>query len=249
MSNLDRTKQYMVLNYNASQVFVHTRDADYAIPAGSKDAPVEWPMDINEITYINNTTPFFKTGMLLFEEEYEADIYEALRIRDWRDILRIDDIDDIILNPTVEKLERVIRITAPLYFNRIYARYIYLKNLGRPISGKVEQVMKLRYDEFQKNVINSKIQIGAVDNPLLRQAETDSQIKALQEQIAQLTALLTAPQLTAEHPSESVALEDRTIQAAHNPVINVDDAPEPEAKSAARKPKTNTKKGTPKQGA
>lgn len=204
MNTIDRNTEYTVLNKNASAIFVKTRDADYAIPAGSEDAPVEWPMLFSEISYLNNTTPFFKIGLLTFEPDQEEALYDALHIRDWRSILRTDEIDDLILHPTTDGLEKVIRIQHAAYFNRVYARYIYLKNHGRAISGSVEKAMKMRLDEFQRGILVSKIQIGSVDVAAKQQAETDKRIADMQAQIEQLQAMLADRDTAPVKPKENV---------------------------------------------
>lgn len=190
MSTLDRTTEYMVRNYTKSPVAISTRDTRYLIPGGTLEAPAEFPMTLNELTYVNSISDIFKIGILFFDEEHEAEIYDVLRIRDWANILHIDEIDDIILNPTTEKLERVIAIQNQMYFERVYGEYIALKNAGRPISGSVEQVMKLRKKEFQKGTIRSEIKVK-VSEPTVAQIDAQNdKIAEMEAKIAQLTALL-----------------------------------------------------------
>ena len=189
-----RTDQYVVRNYLSSPVAITTRDAHYLIPGGTRNAPAEFPLTMTELTYLNSTSNVFKTGVLFFDPEDEEEVYEALRIGDWRDILRPDEIDDIILHPTTAKLERVLAIENAMYFDRIYGAYVSLKNTGHPIAGSVEQVMRLRKREFHKGIVHSEIKVSPVADAEQRQAETDDKIRALQEQIAALTQLLAAQQ-------------------------------------------------------
>ena len=161
---------------------------------------------------------------MFFEPDYEADLYEELRIRDWEDILRPSDIEDTILNPTTQKLHRVISIISPMYFERIYGAYIGLKNAGQPISGSVEQVMKLRKSEFKKGKIRSEIQITTPEPTAKQLDDQNDKIAALQKQVEQLTALL----------AQQVAPVSATVETAD----------EPEKKVVRRAAKKLTKENT-----
>jgi hypothetical protein len=97
-----------------------------------------------------------------------------------------------------------------MYFERVYGEYVGLRNAGHPISSSVEQVVKLRRDEFRKGIIRSAIKVGRVDDTAKRQAETDDKISELQDQIASLKALLA--QQTAE--SSPAADAEKTPKAA-----------------------------------
>ena len=210
MSVLDRNTEYTVRNYTGSPVAVSTRTGSYLIPGGSRDNPVEFPMTLAELAYVNSVSNVFKIGMLFFDEQFESDLYESLKIRDWHDILRLDEIDDIILHPTTEKLERIIKIQNPTYFERIYGEYIGLKNAGMPISGSVDQVMKLRKNEFRKGSVRSEIKVRTVEPSADQINAQNDKIAEMQKQIEQLTALLAQQQ---------AAPATATAEAADKPAV------------------------------
>lgn len=193
---LDKQKTYMVLNYNTSPVAIKTRSYNELIPAGNDEVPNGIPLTIDEIIYINSTSKVFKIGMLWFEEEYEAEIYEELRIKDWRSILRNQEIYDIIMKPTVEQLERVLAIEDPMYFGRVYGAYVGLKNAGADVSKKVSDVMTMRYKELSNHKRKTEIKIRpkVAEQPAESEAvkAMQAQIEAMQKMIEQLSAAAAA---------------------------------------------------------
>lgn len=177
---------YMVLNYNASPVSVSTRYSSVLVPAGDDHAPGGVPMSLDEIIYANNTGKAFKCGLLTFEAEYADEIYKELRIDGWRDILTNSDIYDIILNPTIEGLERVIAIEEPLYFDRIYGAYIGLRNAGADITTKVSDILKVRRKELRGNKRKSAIELRASE----AQAATEDTYEDLQKKINDMQTMI-----------------------------------------------------------
>ena len=234
---LDRNREYMVLNYNLSPIAIATRDTQYLIQAGTRKDPVQFPMTLGEIIYVNSTSDVFKIGMLFFEPAEQEAIYKELRIGDWENILRADEIDDIILHPTTETLQKLISIQNHMYYDRVYAEYVMLKNSGCAISSAVEQVIRTRRAELRKGVAVSEIKISAIDDSAKRQAETEAQVKSLQDEIAELKALLKQ---TAAQPAQEASAA-KTDDAAPKPAAK-NAAQKPAAKSAASKAAKGTKK-------
>ena len=189
MSKLNSNDTYLIFNYNPSAVAVSTKDTSYLIPGGSSDSPATVSFTLNEIRFINNGSRVFKIGALLFDPEIEEAMYEELHIGNWRDILRDADIEKIILEPTVEGLERILAITDKMYFERVYGIYIGLKNSGVPISGKVEGLMKERRKELSRGKARTQISVRKVEP---ENVATAAQIQDLQAQLEELKKLLAA---------------------------------------------------------
>lgn len=160
----DKTKSYMILNYDTSPIAVSTRTGSVLIPAGSDNIPSGIPFSFDDILYINMTTSAFKTGQLWFEPEFENEMYKELRILNSDDIMTNQEIEDIIINPTVEKLERLLAIDDANYFNRCYGVYIGLRNEGVSMSGKIQDIMASRREEFRRNRRKTGIKIRHVDD-------------------------------------------------------------------------------------
>lgn len=185
---LDKTKTYLVLNYDKSPICITTRTYGETIPPGNDLSPAVLPLTIDEIIYINTTTNVFKIGKLFFEKEYEEEIYEELRIHNWKDILRNEDIYDIILNPTVDKLERILEIDNQMYFDRVYSAYIGFRNDGVNISSNVENVIKARHKELKNHKRKTEIKVKPkeIEKPVV----DDNRVADLEAQLAEMKAMM-----------------------------------------------------------
>ena len=190
---LDKNKTYLVLNYNGSPVAVSTRHESYIIPGGSSESPSSMPLSVDEIVQINSNSNIFKMGLLWFEEEFQEDLYEECRIRNWKDILTDSEIEDIILHPTLEKLERLLSIENEQYFERCYGIYIGLKNSNYSIKQNVENVMltrrkELRNRKYKSGILLTKKEAPAVSEELLK--ETQEQNAKLTHEVDELKAMV-----------------------------------------------------------
>lgn len=228
---LSNKKTYKVLNYCSSPIAVSCRNENVLIAGGTSDNPGCWNFDIDEIIQINNTSRVFKIGLLWFEPEFEEDIYNELKIHDYKNILRNEEIEDIILNPTAESMEKLISTTDQMLYSRIYGIFMGLRNAGFNISSKVDDVMRRRYREFQNHKTSTEIKFATPDLP-----KKSKEIESLEARIAQLEALLTAN--TQPQPEPEVAK-----------VFTADAVPESDVeppKPAETKPKTTRKAKTTK---
>lgn len=183
---IDKNKTYLVLNKNSSPIVVDTRYDGYVIPAGSENEPSSLPFSADEISQINSKAPVFKVGLLWFEPEFQKELYEEVcHIRDWQDILSDADIEDAIVHPTIEKLNRILAIQNPMYFERCYGIYMGLRNANCALQRNVITVMNLRYKEmrhkkFDTGIKLTKSMINEPDNCNFE--ETKRQLKQMQEE-------------------------------------------------------------------
>lgn len=228
-------KDYLVLNKTPSAVAVSTRDGSHLIPGGTTDEPGTLPFTITEIQQINANSPVFKIGVLWFEDEYADDIYTVLRIREPEKILTDEVIDDIIMNPSAERLQMLVDITNAMYFERVYGRYVGLKNLGCPISQTVANLIVTRHSELRKNKLKTSITINATKKeettPKLED-KTNEALKQEVEALKQMVAKLLTLQATAEGVKAEPAEKDMTDENVQK------------TSSAQKKP--SSRKATPK---
>lgn len=199
--SLDRSRNYLVLNYNSSPVVIETRYESTVIPGGTREEPSSLPLSIDEILQVNNNSPFFKCGILFFEEEFAEELYNECRIKNWQSILTDEQIEDIILHPTIESLQIIVDIQTEVYFERCYGIYIGLMNANYSVPANVVKLMKIRRGEFRRKKYKSEISLTPKDvapsvsseelNETKAQVnELTATVKAQQEQIAQLLAAL-----------------------------------------------------------
>lgn len=188
-------KAINVLNYNDNVVIVSTRDAGYSISHANNDSPSILPLTFDEIAFINSNSEVFRTGILRFQEDLEEEIYEELKITNWKDILTNKDIEEIILNPTIKGLKSIIKIQNTANFDRVKGIFTGLKNENvHDISMRVEKIIKARDAELRRGVRNTEIQIQAKDTKREVAYDEVNELKeqnsALQEQMLEMQNMI-----------------------------------------------------------
>lgn len=189
MAQLSKNKNYLVFNYSSSPIAVATRDQSYLINGSVDGQPGFIPLTLDEIYFINNNSKAFRNGYLFFEPEFEEDIYNELRIKDWQRILRDDVIEETLLSPSPDSFQRLIDITDPALFERVYGVFMGLKNSGAPVIGPVENALVVRRNELARGKTRSQISVKETAPKM--DVESEKKIAALEEQIARLTAMMS----------------------------------------------------------
>ena len=225
MSKID-LQNITVLNYNENEVFVDSSKEHYKFNA-SRDGvtPTMQNIPISELQYICSNTDVIVTGWLTFDEDEKDEIYTALRLPNWREILTNEDISNILTNPTMEGLQRIIDITNLTYFDRVRIVMFRLLNDGVDISSKVKNVVDRRYEELQKRqrvssiILNPRIGEKKVSNEQVQ--ELSEQNAKLQEQLDEMKKMMaqfmSAQNIsTTEKESEKV-MEEITKKKAGRP--------------------------------
>lgn len=194
MSKID-LQNITVLNYNENEVFVDSSKEHYKFNA-SRDGvtPTMQNIPISELQYICSNTDVIVTGWLTFDDDEKDEIYTALRLPNWREILTNEDISNILTNPTMEGLQRIIDITNLTYFDRVRIVMFRLLNDGVDISSKVKNVVDRRYEELQKRqrissiILNPRIEEKKVSNEQVQ--ELSEQNAKLQEQLDEMKKMM-----------------------------------------------------------
>ena len=226
MSKID-LQNITVLNYNENEVFVDSSKEHYKFNA-SRDGvtPTMQNIPISELQYICSNTDVIVTGWLTFDEDDKDEIYTALRLPNWREILTNEDISNILTNPTMEGLQRIIDITNLTYFDRVRIVMFRLLNDGVDISSKVKNVVDRRYEELQKRqrvssiILNPRIGEKKVSNEQVQ--ELSEQNAKLQEQLDEMKKMMaqfmSAQNIsTTEKESEKVTEEVTKKKAGRPP--------------------------------
>ena len=226
MSKID-LQNITVLNYNENEVFVDSSKEHYKFNA-SRDGvtPTMQNIPISELQYICSNTDVIVTGWLTFDEDEKDEIYTALRLPNWREILTNEDISNILTNPTMEGLQRIIDISNLTYFDRVRIVMFRLLNDGVDISSKVKNVVDRRYEELQKRqrvssiILNPRIGEKKVSNEQVQ--ELSEQNAKLQEQLDEMKKMMaqfmSAQNIsTTEKESEKVTEEIAKKKAGRPP--------------------------------
>lgn len=137
--------------------------------------PFEKELTFDQIKYINLRSDVFKTGRLEFLEKDEAELFKELDIYDMDMLFRARDIVDTIENPTLEKLERVIKIKDLNIIDLFRSLAVSIRNIdSQDISMNVLKVVNSRRDEIYKDAeAPTKIKIRQTESELKRQRELE----------------------------------------------------------------------------
>lgn len=186
---ISKTKNYLVLNYGHSPIGISTRHENYLIPGAEGDVPASLPLTIDEIQVVNSNSPVFKVGMLRFEGKDEKDIYEELRILNWQDILTDQAIEDILLNPDAESLQRLVSIESEPYYERIRGVYMGLKSAGAAISLNVSNAIEARREELLRHKRTTDIRVTANPDGQSKAASSE-EVDDLKRQLAEMQTMM-----------------------------------------------------------
>lgn len=180
---LNETKHISVLNYNENCVCINIAPSKSVILEASEyGEPNVLPLTLDEIRFANNSS-IFKNGILEFPEDIEDEVYETLRI-DKGDVLKLNEIRDILISPTKEGLKRIISIKSSSDFERVRGQFFKLKHEGYKLTLDIADLIARRYKELVNNQTVSKIIIDdadVVNNDKTRVAELEKEIAEMKK--------------------------------------------------------------------
>ena len=196
MSNIKENIAIQIFNYNPFVLSVNTNTASHILqPCYDYESPTSDYVTYAELSHVNSNSTAVRNGLIRFNKDQNKDIYEALQIRDWDNILLNEDIEDIILNPDKDKLQKIVDIMDSSVFDRVVAIYQGLINSGEyDVSNRVTNIIDIRKSEFRKGITSSSIQLKQKDNDLQKNDDIESvktQNKNLQDQLNQMQEMMT----------------------------------------------------------
>lgn len=182
-----------VYNYNESNICIPTNISTHILPPAVDGVPSVDYLSFAEINYINGISDCFRTGLVRFDDNDKEEIYSALGFADWKNILTNDEIRDILLNPTIEGLQRIIDVTNASIFDRIRTIFVSLKeNTDNDISNRVIKIMETRELEFKRGIYKTQIVLKPKD--VSEKPVSNDEINAIKEQNAMLMEQLAEMQ-------------------------------------------------------
>ena len=182
-----------VYNYNESNICIPTNISTHILPPAVDGVPSVDYLSFAEINYINGISDCFRTGLVRFDDNDKEEIYSALGFADWKNILTNDEIRDILLNPTIEGLQRIIDVTNTSIFDRIRTIFVSLKeNTDNDISNRVIKIMETRELEFKRGIYKTQIVLKPKD--VSEKSVSNDEINAIKEQNAMLMEQLAEMQ-------------------------------------------------------
>lgn len=182
-----------IFNYNESNICIPTNVSTHILPPAIDGVPSVDYLSFAEINYINGISDCFRTGLVRFDDNDKEEIYKALNIANWEDILTNNEIREILLNPTIEGLQKIIDITNVSIFDRIKTIFVSLKeNTDNDISNRVIKIMETREQEFKRGIYKSQIVLKPKDVP--EKTVSNDEINAIKEQNTMLIEQLAEMQ-------------------------------------------------------
>lgn len=182
-----------VYNYNESNICIPTNISTHILPPAVDGVPSVDYLSFAEINYVNGISDCFRTGLVRFDDKDKEEIYTALNVANWADILTNDEIRNILLNPTIDGLQRIIDVTNVSIFDRIRIIFVSLKeNTDNDISNRVIKIMETREQEFKRGIYKSQITLKPKDAP--EKSVSNDEINAIKEQNAMLMTQLAEMQ-------------------------------------------------------
>ena len=165
-----------IYNYadNPVSLPTHIKPDGYWFEPAIDGVPSMIPISFAEVRVANSQSQIFREGKLRFDKTLEQYVYEALKIRDWESILTLKEIEDTILNPTQEKLEKVINITSISSFDRVRGALVSLQNTGQyDISQRVIDAINYRYQELYRNKRKTEIVIHKTKQEMMDEVKDE----------------------------------------------------------------------------
>ena len=183
--NKNDIRVYSELPFQINLVGQHR---EYVFPPCVNGEPSMNFVDWADIEYAHSRGNLFSSGLLIFDESEREEIYNELRIKDWKQKVWYEkDIIDAIENPTLDKMQRIIDIKDILTFERIRGKVVYYTNNDMNISQKVVSIVKARYRELTTGILASKIVIRPAD---VEQPVTADEVEDLKKQLAHMQKLM-----------------------------------------------------------
>lgn len=183
--NKNDIRVYSELPFQINLVGQHR---EYVFPASVDGEPSMNFVDWSDIEYAHSRGNLFSNGLLIFDESEREEIYQELRIKDWKNKVWFDkDIVDAIEHPTLDKMQRIIDIKDLLTFERIRGKVVYYTNNNMNISQKVVSIVNARYRELTSGVIGSKIMIKPAD---VEKTVSADEVDDLKKQLAHMQKLM-----------------------------------------------------------
>lgn len=183
----------LVLSYNENKVCVDGANETYNFNPSNGVDPIINIMSLKDLQFINSNTGLIKTGWLTFQDDEKEEIFKELHIRDWKSILTNEDIKAIMLNPSIEGLQKLIDISDETYFDRVRIALHILTTDGEDVSSRVKNIVDARYKELVRKQRKTSIVLSPKDVPVSndKAKELEAQNAELKSQLEEMKAMMT----------------------------------------------------------
>ena len=183
-------------NHNPFNLSIRSNLRDYILsPAGEDGTPTVEYLTLEEIIWVDSNTNAIRTGLITINEDDREEVFKEIKFEDGDKIITNKDVENILLNPSVDGLSKIIEITDASTFDRVYAVFVGLKEGGSvDISNRVINLMNERYKEFKRGQNVSHIKIERKDTETVisqdRAKKLESQNESLKQELSELKDMM-----------------------------------------------------------
>ncbi len=183
-------------NHNPFNLCVRSNLRDYILSPISEDGtPTIEYLTLEELLWIDGNTNAIRTGLITINEDDRKAVFKEMKFEDGDKILTNADVENILTNPSVDGLNRIISITDSSVFDRIYSVFVGLKEGGSvDISNRVINLINERYKEFKRgqNVSHISIERKDTEMPISQDKakELEAQNESLKGEISELKEMM-----------------------------------------------------------
>lgn len=223
----------LVLSYNENKVCVDGANETYNFNPSNGVDPIINIMSLKDLQFINSNTGLIKTGWLTFQDDEKEEIFKELHIRDWKSILTNEDIKAIMLNPSIEGLQKLIDISDETYFDRVRIALHILTTDGEDVSSRVKNIVDARYKELVRKQRKTSIVLSPKDIPVSndKAKELEAQNAELKSQLDEMKAMMT----------QLMAMQNQNVAQNMTPAVEEKNTPAPAKKTYGGGKKTTKK--------
>ena len=183
-------------NHNPFNLCVRSNLRDYILSPISEDGtPTIEYLTLEELLWIDGNTNAIRTGLITINEDDRKAVFKEMKFEDGDKILTNADVENILTNPSVDGLNKIISITDSSVFDRIYSVFVGLKEGGSvDISNRVINLINERYKEFKRgqNVSHISIERKDTEMPISQDKakELEAQNASLKDEISELKEMM-----------------------------------------------------------
>ena len=203
-------KDVRVFNECPFQVNLVGQRREYIFPPCIDGEPSMNFVDFDEIEYAHSRGKLFSIGLLIFADDDQEGMYDALGIKDWKNrVWRNSDIEDIIVNPTVDKMQRVIDIKDIITLERVRGMMVRFVNEKRDVSQNVINLINARFRELNAGNTNTKIVVRPAD---VEGSKASAEVEALNKKIAEMQKMIDKMMSMNGVTENTVEKEDEPVE-------------------------------------
>lgn len=166
------TNESLIIVYNENKGAIYAEglsERQYKFDAIEDDIPSETMMLLSEIRHINSKSTVFRDGLLRIESEKEDEVLKICGVAKKTDnYISVEEITEIIINPSAERLQRFLEVTSPVTMDKIRNILVELNNTDEyDISVRVFDVVNGRMKELNAGKRKSEIIIKKKKNEII----------------------------------------------------------------------------------